>query len=242
MEANAKKFFSSVAISGLEAVTAKRRYLTKCEPKVMEIDDEEKIVKTACRACIANCGVLAHVKNGRVIKLEGNPVDPMSQGRMCAKGLAGIQALYHPNRNKYPLLRVGERGSGRWRRISWDEALTRVAEKAMETREKYGAEALFCTTGGGGNPEIWSIARFCNVFGTPNWYEPGCAQCYLPRVLSCAMMYGGADSSIADSNALELYDYENAQIKCLVLWGAGPAYSCTGQRRSHGQRTACRRV
>ena len=135
MEANAKKFFSSVAISGLEAVTAKRRYLTKCEPKVMEIDDEEKIVKTACRACIANCGVLAHVKNGRVIKLEGNPVDPMSQGRMCAKGLAGIQALYHPNRNKYPLLRVGERGGGRWRRISWDEALTRVAEKAMETRE-----------------------------------------------------------------------------------------------------------
>ena len=87
------------------------------------------------------------MKNGRVIKLEGNPVDPMSQGRMCAKGLAGIQALYHPNRNKYPLLRVGERGSGRWRRISWDEALTRVAEKAMETREKYGAEALFCTTG-----------------------------------------------------------------------------------------------
>ena len=83
MEANAKKFFSSVAISGLEAVTAKRRYLTKCEPKVMEIDDEEKIVKTACRACIANCGVLAHVKNGRGIKLEGNPVDPMSQGRMC---------------------------------------------------------------------------------------------------------------------------------------------------------------
>lgn len=246
MEANAKKFFSSVAISGLEAVTAKRRYLTKCEPKVMEIDDEEKIVKTACRACIANCGVLAHVKNGRVIKLEGNPVDPMSQGRMCAKGLAGIQALYHPNRNKYPLLRVGERGGGRWRRISWDEALTRVAEKAMETREKYGAEALFCTTGGGGNPEIWSIARFCNVFGTPNWYEPGCAQCYLPRVLSCAMMYGGADSSIADSNALELYDYENAQIKCLVLWGAGPAYSApasggrmVNELRAKGVKTIC---
>ena len=54
MEANAKKFFSSVAISGLEAVTAKRRYLTNCEPKVMEIDDEEKIVKTACRAGLAN--------------------------------------------------------------------------------------------------------------------------------------------------------------------------------------------
>ena len=116
----------------------------------------------------------------------------------------------------------------------------------METREKYGAEALFCTTGGGGNPEIWSIARFCNVFGTPNWYEPGCAQCYLPRVLSCAMMYGGADSSIADSNALELYDYENAQIKCLVLWGAGPAYSApasggrmVNELRAKGVKTIC---
>ena len=131
MEANAKKFFSSVAISGLEAVTAKRRYLTKCEPKVMEIDDEEKIVKTACRACIANCGVLAHVKNGRVIKLEGNPVDPMSQGRMCAKGLAGIQALYHPNRNKYPLLRVGERGSGRWRRCSVPQAAVVIRKSGV---------------------------------------------------------------------------------------------------------------
>ena len=68
MEANAKKFFSSVAISGLEAVTAKRRYLTKCEPKVMEIDDEEKIVKTACRACIANCGVLAASSSWREIR------------------------------------------------------------------------------------------------------------------------------------------------------------------------------
>ena len=144
MEANAKKFFSSVAISGLEAVTAKRRYLTKCEPKVMEIDDEEKIVKTACRACIANCGVLAHVKNGRVIKLEGNPVDPMSQGRMCAKGLAGIQALYHPNRNKYPLLRVGERGSGRWRRISWDEALTLVTDELKRVYAEYGQDAVVC--------------------------------------------------------------------------------------------------
>ena len=90
------------------------------------------------------------------------------------------------------------------------------------------------------------IARFCNVFGTADWYEPGCAQCYLPRVLSCAMMYGGADSSIADSNALELYDYENAQIKCLVLWGAGPAYSApasggrmVNELRAKGVKTIC---
>ena len=86
MEANAKKFFSSVAISGLEAVTAKRRYLTKCEPKVMEIDDEEKIVKTACRACIANCGVLAHVKNGRVSQAGGKSGGSDEPGTYVCKG------------------------------------------------------------------------------------------------------------------------------------------------------------
>ena len=187
---------------------------------------EERVIKTACRACIANCGVLATAKNGRVVSLKGNPEDPMSKGRMCAKGLAGIQALYHPNRNKYPMKRVGPRGSGKWMRISWDEALTTIAEKLMETKEKYGAEAVFCSTGGGGNPEIWSIARFCNIFGTPNWFEPGCAQCYLPRVLAYTMMYGGADCSIADSNALELYFPNDTPIKALVLWGTDPSYSC----------------
>ncbi len=73
----------------------------------MEIDDEEKIVKTACRACIANCGVLAHVKNGRVIKLERKSVDPMSQGTYVCKGSGWYSGTVPSNRNKYPLLRVG---------------------------------------------------------------------------------------------------------------------------------------
>jgi len=96
----------------------------------------------------------------------------------------------------------------------------------MSTREKYGAESVFCSTGGGGNPEIWSIARFCNIFGTPNWFEPGCAQCYLPRVLAYTMMYGGTDPSIADSNALEIYFPEDTPIQALVMWGTAPSYSC----------------
>lgn len=225
-EATIQEFLRAVQVPGIESAVNGVHYLSPCEPKKIEVADETKIVKTACRACIANCGVLAYVKNGRVVKLEGNPVDPMSQGRMCAKGLSGIQALYHPNRNKYPLQRVGERGGNRWRRISWDQALTTIAEKLMETKEKYGEEAVFCSTGGGGNPEIWSIARFCNVFGTPNWFEPGCAQCYLPRVLAYTMMYGGTDPSIADSNALEIYDPDMTPIKCLVLWGTDPSYSC----------------
>lgn len=187
-------------------------------------DDTVKI-KTACRACISNCGVVATVKNGRVVHLEGNPEDPMSKGRMCAKGLSGIQALYNPNRNKYPLIRVGERGENRWKRISWDEAINIIADKLMEARRDYGAESVFCSTGGGGNPEFWSISRFCNIFGTPNWFEPGCAQCYLPRMAVYQMMYGGTNASIADSNAQEIYFAKDTKMKCLCLWGADPSYS-----------------
>lgn len=218
-------FLNAIFIPGIELVDTPN-LLKPNSGYQSNVHNEMKLVKTSCRACIANCGVIAHVKDGQVVKLEGNPEDPMSKGRMCAKGLAGIQALYHPNRNKYPLKRVGKRGENKWKRISWDEALNIIAEKLMETREKYGAETVFCSTGGGGNPEIWSIARFSNIFGTPNWFEPGCAQCYLPRVLAYTMMYGGTDPSIADSNALEIYFPEDTPIKSLVLWGTAPSYSC----------------
>ena len=118
--------------------------------------------------------MLAHVRNGRVVKLEGNPEYPMSHGALCAKGLSGINALYHPDRNKYPLVRVGKRGENMWKRISWKEAIDRIAEKMMEVCAKYGAESVLFTTGGG-NPAFRGIPRVANAFGTSNCYEPGCA-------------------------------------------------------------------
>ena len=182
-------------------------------------------VKTACRACISNCGVIATVKNGHVVKLDGNPEDPMSKGRMCAKGLSGIHALYNPGRLKYPLIREGKRGENKWRRISWEEAVDVIAHKLMDAREKFGAESVFCSTGGGGNPEFFSIARFCHVFGTPNWFEPGCAQCYLPRMVAYNLVYGGRDCSIADSNSQEIYFDKDTKVKSVCLWGAAPSFS-----------------
>ena len=102
--------------------------------------------------------MLAHVRNGRVVKLEGNPEYPMSKGALCAKALSGVSALYHPNRNKYPLLRVGKRGENKWRRISWNEAIDIIAKKMETVRHEYGAEAVLVTTGGGGNPAFRGIA------------------------------------------------------------------------------------
>lgn len=183
--------------------------------------DEVKLVHTSCRACISNCGIIAHVQNGRVIKLEGDPADPMSEGRVCPKGLSGIQALYHPNRNKYPMKRVGERGGNQWERISWDEAIDTIADALMDMKEKTGPEGLLCSTGGG-NPQFFSPPRFRNFWGAGNVFEPGCAQCYLPRNFTMPLINGTGDTSIADSGCSELYN-PTVSIDTYVMWGTGPA-------------------
>ena len=216
---NRRTFIKASALTGLTAaletqgVTGLVADAAAAEPAVKKAaDGETKIVKTACRACIHNCAVLAHVRNGRVVKLEGNPDYPMSHGAMCAKGLAGVSALYHPNRNKYPLIRVGKRGENKWKRISWKEAIDTIAGKMEEVRRQYGAEAVLFSTGGGGNPAFRGIPRVANAFGTPNFYEPGCAQCFLPRTLAFGLMYGGPTTSIADEQSREIYN-PNTEMK-----------------------------
>ena len=218
---------AGVAAAAVAAACATEK-LVPATPAYADADpNEEKIVHTVCRACIAQCPILAHVRDGRVVKLEGDPEGPMTHGAACAKGLAGIQALYNPMRNKYPMVRVGERGTNNFKRVSWDEALDTIADKLMEAYDKYGPEAVFTSTGGGGNPHINGPIRFANSFGAPNTFEPGCAQCYLPRQSQARLVYGGRPDdnlSIADSNVLEYY-FTDTEARACVLWGAGPSWS-----------------
>ncbi|GAB1535383.1 molybdopterin-dependent oxidoreductase [Geovibrio sp. ADMFC3] len=196
-------------------------------------NDGTQIIRTNCRNCTADCGVLAHMKNGRVIKLEGDPEFERSAGALCPKGLSGIQALYNPNRLKYPMERVGARGENKWKRISWDDAIDKIAHKLMEIREKYGAESVFASTGGGGNPNFFTTCRVANVFGTPNWFEPGAAQCYMPRTLMYTLVYGGGfaggNTSYGDNNNVETFFYEEGKTKSVVLWAAAPSFSGPSQ-------------
>ena len=80
----------------------------------------EQVFKSNCRVCHGGCGVLVHVKDGAITKIEGNPDFPTNRGAICSKGLAFSQLVYHPDRVTYPLQRAGKRGEGKWRRISWD--------------------------------------------------------------------------------------------------------------------------
>ena len=107
--------------------------------------EEARKVKTVCRSCHGGCGVIAHVKDGRVIKVEGDSDSPISHGTMCTKGLAITQLAYHPDRVLYPMKRT-DKG---WGRISWDEALDTCVEKFNQVIDKYGPEAIVVGQGTG---------------------------------------------------------------------------------------------
>ncbi len=80
-------------------------------------------VSSTCMQCIAACSIIGYRENGRIVKIEGNPHCPNNRGMICAKSQAGINQVYDPDRLLYPLLRVGKRGQGQWKRIKMDDAL-----------------------------------------------------------------------------------------------------------------------
>jgi len=96
------------------------------------------LVPTLCFNCESGCGLLAYVDKDtyEIRKFEGNPVHPGSRGRNCAKGPATHNQVYDPERILYPLKRLGERGEGRWERISWEQALSEIAERMRESKKR----------------------------------------------------------------------------------------------------------
>lgn len=130
--------------------------------------DDVKVIKTACsRNCYDTCGVLAFVKDGKLIKVEGDPDHPINRGTLCVKAYAYPQSVYNPERIKYPMLRTGARGEGKFERISWDKAFDYICEKLTKIRDKYGSEALVEYLYSG-NREFLAkniAGRFLNLFG-----------------------------------------------------------------------------
>src|SRR3954452_6139071 len=90
---------------------------------------------TTCRECAAGCGVVAETRDGRVIKLEGNPASPLNRGALCARGQSALQGLYNPDRLRTPMVKE----AGAWKAIGWDQAITLVSQKLGEARSRGGA-------------------------------------------------------------------------------------------------------
>ncbi len=183
-----------------------------CADPRMQFEDmamgELKTVRTACRSCHGGCGVIAHVKDGKVIKIEGDPDSPIGHGTLCTKGLAITQVAYHPDRIKFPMKKTAKG----WERITWDEALDTVAGKFKEVIDKYGAEAIIVGQGTGRDYES-HFSRFGNLLGTPNILTAG-HMCYLSRTAATLITCGN----------LPACDYAN-NPKCIVMWACNPQWT-----------------
>ncbi len=144
-------------------------------------------ISTMCEMCVWRCGVRAKVKEGRVVKLEGNPVHPHSLGFLCARGQSGLMNTYDPDRVLQPLVRVGQRGEGKFREASWDEALDIVAQNMLEIKEKYGPEAMiFSSTH---NLSQVQFENLLNAYGSPN-YGTQRSLCFNAMIVANQMTYG----------------------------------------------------
>ena len=125
-----------------------------------------KAIPTICFGCTTHCGVIGWVENGVVRRIEGNPLDINSRGKICGKANAMISYTYYPDRLLYPMKRVGKRGEGKWRRISWDEANAEVAGRLKKIRASGHPERFVFHYGRDKTKGV--TTQFCNAFGTPN--------------------------------------------------------------------------
>ncbi|MBE3581546.1 MAG: molybdopterin-dependent oxidoreductase [Thermoanaerobacteraceae bacterium] len=113
------------------------------------------------------CGLRLYVKDNRLVKVEGDPEHPISQGRLCIRCLSLPEYVHHPQRIIYPMKRVGERGENKWKRISWDEAWDIIVDKVNEIKEKYGPESIVVYGGTGRQACLYYYPLGFAVLGTP---------------------------------------------------------------------------
>ena len=171
-----------------------------------------EIKHSICRWCVARCPVNVHVENQHLVKVTEDPerrnqVWPPTKG--CVRRAAAKEWWDHPDHLRYPLKRAGEKGEGKWKQITWDQAFDEIATKLAKIKQKYGAEAVACSHGTGRtNYEFCS--RFFNIFGSRNV----CGQsqiCHGPpatmykTIMGWWPFYGASPLS-----------------KCYILWGREP--------------------
>lgn len=163
--------------------------LTPNEAQAMEKGMAAYQVKySADCMCPSECGLEFWVKDGKVQKIYGNPHVPFNDGIVCAKGASGMQLIYSPNRLKYPMIRTGERGEGKFKRVTWSEAIEYIADKLVKIKKEYGPEAIIMDTGDvTDRDQYW---RLFFGFGTPNCVEHG-SICDTPRRHGPKLIVGG---------------------------------------------------
>lgn len=170
--------------------------------------EDIKVIPSACRQCYGRCALFGTVKDGRLTKVEGNP-DLFSEGTLCSRAFAIPQELYNPTRVRYPQRRVGEKGSGQWKRITWEEAYQEAAEKFTEIGETYGWHTIAHQYGTGRDMlqfqainKLWLELGSTATFGVGNL-------CWVGSYFTSQRLYG-------DETQYTGWDGNNTD--CMLIW------------------------
>jgi anaerobic selenocysteine-containing dehydrogenase len=171
--------------------------------------------KSVCTMCDpgTQCGLDCYVKDGRIIKVEGSSENPHSAGTLCSKGAAQRQWVYHEDRLRTPLKRVGPRGSGEMKPISWTEALDTITENLLRLKAESGPESVvfYC-----GYPKQLRpfLQRLALQFGSPNYCTES-STCNTAMTMAWRLDYGQMAGS------------DLASTKCTLVWTGNPFYAST---------------
>jgi anaerobic selenocysteine-containing dehydrogenase len=167
-------FSSATLIAGTFAVGGVQDLLENLSLSAPEVSTrfitgaQESFIPTVCLLCPSGCGMIARVVDGRVVKFEGNAMHPVNTGALCPKGQAAPELLYNPDRLTSPLRRVGERGSGEWETITWDEAIQIISDKISDLRANNQPEHVAFMYGETRGQMRGLIEHFMNAIGSPN--------------------------------------------------------------------------
>jgi anaerobic selenocysteine-containing dehydrogenase len=174
-------------------------------------------VATACPLdCPDACSLDVTVEKGRIVEIDGSNVNPVTDGYICAKVRRFDERVYGADRLKHPLARKGDRGSGVFERVSWDEALDRVASEMRNARDRWGGESILPFSYGGSNgllTQDTNDAELWRRFGTSRLARTVCAA---PTTAAAMAMYG-------KMAGVAYQDYEHANL--IIVWGANPSTS-----------------
>lgn len=250
---NRRKFLQSTAATAATGLvmsrSSKPAKAFAYEPYLKDND-----LTTVVTSCAHNCGsrhmLVAHKKDDVIVRLStdngtyqgdafGTDTPEVPQLRACLRGRSYRLRLYSPERLLYPMKRVGERGEGKFKRISWDQALTEIAEKMVHLKNTYGPTAILDQSYAGASYGVLHksdqieglLARFLGMFGcrTNSWSVPS----YQATTFASRTNYG----TIQDGNEDDAF----AHSKLIVMWGWNPAYTFHGGNTFYYMRMAKQR-
>ncbi len=164
-------------------------------------DGEGTYTLSTCTLCPGGCGISVRKIDDRAIKIEGAKDHPLNDGGICMLGLAGLQMLYGPTRVQTPVKRVGERGQGQWKAISWEEAIGEVAQKLGDIRAKGAPQSVAAVAPKDTGTVAQLLRRFMSAYGSPNFFRmPSVEDAYEAAIFMTQGAIGSAGTDVDNAD------------------------------------------